>query len=100
MSRAMAAAGSPASWSSIQTGSLTLIVAIGFILTVGGIGFRIIRGGGRRSTMARGFVIGTWVGAGLQDECGGHPGSAGDITIITAAGLPYHLEPPLRQGSA
>ena len=47
-------------------GSRIAITDIGFIPTAAGIGFRIIRGAGRRSIMAAGFSIRIGAGAGRR----------------------------------
>src|SRR5205814_1977366 len=84
--RVMDVVGSRRWWWSIQPGSLTSIVAVGFIATVGGTGCRIIRGVGRRSTTAAGFGISVWAGAGRRTRFGALPGCAGDLRETIAAG--------------
>ena len=59
---------------------------IGSIPIAAGIGLRIIRGVGRRFTMAVGFIIRAVVGAGGQTPFGVRHGSLGGIRAIIAAG--------------
>ena len=69
--KAMAGAGGRAWWFTTPAGSRIAITDIGFIPTAAGIGFRIIRGAGRRSITAAGFSIRAWAGAGSPDTVWG-----------------------------
>ena len=67
---AMDGAGGPAYWFTIPAGSRIAITDIGFTPTAAGIGFRIIRGVGRRSTTDAGFNIHVGAGAGRRTRSG------------------------------
>src|SRR5207244_259952 len=74
MSRVMAAVGSRQSSPLTTHGSLILTEAAGFTPTAAGTGNPIIPGVGLHFTMAAGFAIPTWAGAGLLIPFGALPG--------------------------
>src|SRR5215471_3402768 len=75
-------------WSSILSGSPTVMAVTGFTPTVGGIGARVIPGAGRHSIMDAGSAMLAWAGAGPRIRFGGPPGFAGGIVMPIAAGRP------------
>ena len=89
MWKAMACAGGQQSSFTMETGSRIATTDIGFTQIAAGIGFRIIRGVGRRFTMAAGFIIRNMAGAGGRTQLGGHRGSHGVIRVIIVAGRRY-----------
>lgn len=70
----MDGAGGQAWWFTTPAGSHIAIMDIGFIPTAAGIGFRIIRGAGRRFIMAAGSAMRIGVGAGCRTPFGVHRG--------------------------